>query len=71
MQSVDIFAQPLPTVIGFPSMPLSSMAMVATFFGGYFATQCVNDRFYKLKDCTNKSSVGITALQRSDPKLLP
>jgi hypothetical protein len=32
MQSVDnIFEQALPTVIGFPSMPLSSMAMVAIF----------------------------------------
>jgi hypothetical protein len=32
MQSVDnILEQALPTVIGFPSMPLSSMAMVAIF----------------------------------------
>jgi hypothetical protein len=71
MQSVDnIFEQALPTVIGFPSMPLSSMAMGRNFFVGHFAAQCVNDKFFKSANCINKSPADIAALQRRGPRPL-
>ncbi len=72
MQSVDnIFEQALPTVIGFPSMPLSSMATVAIFLAVTLPLNAVNDKFSKLDNCIDKSLADITGLQRSDPKPLP
>jgi len=72
MQSVDnIFEQALPTVIGFPSMPLSSMATVAIFLAVTLPLNAVNDKFSKLDNCIDKSLADTTGLQRSDPKPLP